>query len=346
MSSRELVLEALEACPLCGGVDARPHDRVADKLVPEINRYLPPSERPLAQIENTRVLCTRCGLIYLSPRLDAKSLRELYRLWYGYAYRNIFSDPIHQQDRATEFRRFHLKLLEKHSPVPGRLLDVGSGSGMFLGLMKSRGWIGMGIELDEETARWATDTYGVDVRSGTLETALELDERFDVITMFDYLEHTDNPGRDIASAARHLKSGGLLMIRVPNQRGWQSRFMKQDWLAVICNHLTYFTPQCLRLALHAQGLNVVESNARNYRGQIDIVRQRWNHLCAKVARRALPLSDAVYQGAEPAYTYALPSRGICERVGRYAHSLMIEQIDHVGGWFGQSNFLMIVARKT
>ncbi len=346
MSPRELVQEALECCPVCGCSDARYHDRVFDTLIPEINRYLPVTERPLTQIEITRVCCTRCGVIYLSPRLDAESLQEIYRLWYGYAYRSIFSDPRHKRSRENEFRRYHLRLLEQHAPVPGKLLDVGCGSGMFLGIAKLRGWNAMGIELDEETARWAKNTYGVDVRFGTLQNALEAHERFDVITMFDYLEHTDRPSQDLASVARHLKSGGLLVIRVPNQDGWQSRFMKQDWLAVICNHLTYFTPQCLTFALQANGFEVVESSARNYRCELDIFRQHWSHLRLKMAQRARSRGRTAQESLLPVPAPASKGRGMRHQVARLAHSLMIEQVDHLGGWFGQSNFLTVVARRT
>lgn len=344
MSPRELTLEKISECPVCACPTAQPFDSVVDTLIPEINRHLPPTEQPLAPVTNTRLKCTNCDLIYLSPRLDAGSLRELYRLWYGYAYRSIFSDPCHQTDRDREFREHHLKYLQRHAPQGGRLLDIGSGSGMFLGIAKNHGWNGIGIELDKDTAAWASAKYSVDVRFGTVRCALEDDERFDAITMFDYLEHTGLPGPDLAAAADHLGPGGLLVIRVPNQAGWQSRFMKQDWLSVISNHLTYYTPDSLACALGQNGFDVLECTAHNYRGQADILRQRWQWLRGKLGQPPYStLQQATAPTAAPSPT--ITKHGALKQIGRLAHSLLIEQIDHMGGWFGKSNFLMVVARK-
>lgn len=345
MSLYELTLEPIESCPVCACRDAVAFDQVADTLVPEINRYLPGSETSLQGVINTRVKCAQCGLVYLSPRLDTEGLREVYRLWYGYAYRSIFSDPQHLADRTVEFRDYHLKCLQKHRPTAGTLLDVGSGSGLFLRIAKDHGWRGTGIELDKATADWASAQYGVDVRFGTLETALEKEVVFDAITMFDYLEHTDKPGPDLAAAARHLTPDGVILIRVPNQAGWQSRFMKQGWLAVISNHLSYFTPASLTEALEGNGFEVLEVTAMNYRSERDILRQRWQWLMRRLGKAPIVTDEVASDASAPAPVPNSAAHSPLRQIGRLLHSLLIEQIDHIGGWFGKSNFLMAVARK-
>lgn len=344
MSHYELKLEQVPHCPVCAGTKAQPLDYVEDTLVPEINRFLPASEVPLSQVTNTRVQCEACKLVYLSPRLDAASLRELYRLWYGYAYRNIFSDSQHLSDRTVEFRDHHLRCLQRHMPRAGKVLDVGSGSGLFLNIARAQGWQGTGIELDQATAKWASEQYGLDIRFGTLKTALSPEDRFDAITMFDYLEHTDKPGPDLAAAARHLDPGGVILIRVPNQAGWQSRFMKQGWLAVISNHLSYFSPESLTTALEANGFEMLEVTAVNYRSECDILRQRWHWLMHRLGRAA-PADGSDEGAATPAPVGRARGQVAFRQLGRLLHSLMIEQVDHIGGWFGRSNFLMAVARK-
>lgn len=344
MSQFKLALEPIIQCPVCGYNEASSFDEVLDTLVPEINRYLPASEKHLSQVINTRVKCGQCRLIYLAPRLDAASLREVYRLWYGYAYRSIFSDLQHLKDRKAEFRDYHLRYLQRYLPKPGKLLDVGSGSGLFLSIAKEHGWRGTGIELDRATAEWASGHYGLDIRFGTLETAVKLEDTFDAITMFDYLEHTDKPGPDLAAAARHLNFGGVILIRVPNQNGWQSRFMKQNWLAVISNHLCYFTSESLTSALEMNGFEVLEETAINYRTEGDILRQRWQWLMRRLGVPSVQanLDDGQLNVKHPV---ANQGSGPLRQVLRFFNSLLIEQIDHIGGWFGHSNFLMIVARK-
>lgn len=339
MSPSELCLEPVLQCPVCAGTQSSFVDSVTDTLVPEINRCLPEAETPLQSITNTRVKCNRCDLVFLSPRLNEDGLREIYRLWYGYAYRSVFSDPQHLEDRTKEFKNHHLHYLQKHLSAPGHILDVGSGSGLFLSIARDSGWQGTGIELDKATAKWASQMYGLDIRYGTLETAIKKGETFDVITMFDYLEHTDRPGPDLEAAARHLNPGGIILIRVPNQAGWQSRFMKQKWLAVISNHLSYFTPKSLTEALQMHGFETLDISARNYRTEIDILRQRWRWI-----RQRLGNPSSTQAASEPAHQQTA-QRNTLRNFKRLLHSLFIEQIDHIGGWFGHSNFLMIVARK-
>lgn len=344
MSRFELKFEAITQCPVCACPEARPLDSVRDTLVPEINRYLPAHEAPLTDVKNTRVQCEACKLVYLAPRLDSASLREVYRLWYGYAYRSIFSDPQHLQDRATEFRDHHLRCLQRHMPEAGKVLDVGSGSGLFLSIAKEHGWQGIGIELDQATAKWASEQYGLDIRFGTLESAVNSDDKFNAITMFDYLEHTDKPGPDLAAAARHLDPGGVILIRVPNQAGWQSRFMKQNWLAVISNHLSYFSPDSLTNALEANGFEMLEITAVNYRSERDILRQRWQWLMRRLGK-ATSASNQANDISQLTPSASQQGQSGIKQFGRFLHSLLIEQIDHIGGWFGRSNFLMAVARK-
>ena len=348
MSASELAFVDVSVCPVCRSDKASELDEVEDTLVPELNRHLPAIERPLAPIRNRRVTCNTCGLVYLSPRLSAASLREVYRLWYGYAYRAIFQDDRHRSDREREFRDHHLRVLEQECASPGRLLDIGCGSGLFLSLAQQKGWQAVGIELDGDTAAWASSKYGVEVRTGTLNSCLEANERFDAVTMFDYLEHTDRPAQDLAEVARHVKPGGLLLIRVPNQAGWQSRLMGRRWLGVISNHLTYFSATSLKPALEANGFTDIRFTAHNYRSQLDILAQRASWLKSRLSELATKPTVATPDADLVRPPTATRSSGTLRPVhlaGRLFHSMFIEQVDHVGGWFGNGNFLMSIARK-
>ncbi len=327
----------LEACPLCRSTDHSELDACRDSLVAEINRYLPPEEAPLPAVENRRRRCIACGLVFLSPRLDDMSLARLYRLWYGYAYRRVVADAEHIAERRREFERHHLRRLRWAMPEPGRLLDVGCGTGLFLGLAVRDGWRVTGVELDAATAAVGR-AQGLDIRVGSLRECLAVEERFDAITLFDYLEHSTTPGDDLDTVAARLAPGGALLVRVPNLAGWQSRWMGCGWLGVISNHLSYFTPAVLRVALERRGLRVVSSDARNYASELDILRQRWQWARARLARGHTKATDGV--GSAPA---GAPGRA--HPLIRLAHSLFIEQLDHVGGWFGRGNNLMVVARR-
>ena len=88
-----------------------------------------------------------------------------------------------------------------------RLLDVGAHVGVFVDVARRRGWDAWGLE----PSRWAVQEgrkQGVNLIQGTLHDA-ELDsESFDVVTMWDVVEHLADPLDDIREAARILKPGG------------------------------------------------------------------------------------------------------------------------------------------
>lgn len=95
------------------------------------------------------------------------------------------------------------------------------------------------------------------VIAGRLEEAPFAAGRFDVITMFDVLEHVPSPKTFLAKARRLLVPGGRLVIETPNMAGWLPRVMgkRHPWVRPP-EHLTYFTPPTLRLLLEQCGFLV------------------------------------------------------------------------------------------
>lgn len=344
MSLIELNMEAVKTCPLCNSLEHDRFDRVTDSLMKEINRYLPDRMMHLPiDVENVRRRCRKCGLVFLGQRFDSASLSRVYELWYGYAYRRVMADPQHVAERLREFERHHLRLLETYRAPPGRLLDVGCGSGLFLQLAQSRGWRVSGVELDPDTAAWGRQGGISDIRCGTLATALAQDEYFDVVTLFDYLEHTTAPGEDLDNLIARLAPGGTLMVRVPNANGWQARQMGCNWIAVMSTHLSYFTPEVLGRAISQRGLEILYLRAGNTRSERDILR----HQAAWLRQRLAPRRGAVGGGAQHQADVVPqpPLGGLGGAAKRWLYSLWIEQVDHIGGWFGQGNNLTLIARK-
>lgn len=340
MSFRELTFENIEVCPLCGSPEFMPFDEGVDTLCTEINRYLPQGEQKLPTINNRRVICL-CGLVYMSPRLNAASLSHVYRLWYGHAYHSIFTDSNLIEYRTRQFELYYLPLLSRWAEKPGRLLDVGCGSGLFLSLAALSGWNTTGIEFDGPTAQWGKEKFGIDIRSGTISSALKVGEYYDVITMFDYLEHTPTPAADLDALSKHLLPGGLLIIRVPNQNGFQSRIMGSRWLAVICNHLSYFTDGTLSSSLKKRGFHIETVTAHNYQTQRDIFKQRLGWF----VKRIININNHNVSSDNSTQLPMMQSTGPWSAACRLLHSLFVEQIDHIGGRFNSGNNLMIIARK-
>jgi SAM-dependent methyltransferase len=348
MPCLNLTFEDVWHCPLCASSRHHFLDATPDILCVELNRHLPPHQPRFPTLKNTRRICADCSLIFLSPRLDASSLGKLYELWYGYAYRAIFSDPGLISRRAAEFRDRHFRLLSRIATPPGRLLDVGCGSGVFLSVAREAGWQVAGIELDCSAASWAVEHYGLDVKNGSVSSALDEDGQYDAITLFDYLEHSPSPGEDLDRLIAALAPGGVICIRVPNQGGLQSRWMGPAWVNCISNHLSYFTTRSLGGGLVKRGLVIEYVGAPNFQSELDILQQKIRYISSRGAGAARfagsePVADPVDAALSGAT--ANDRRNRLQVLGRFVYSAILEQIDHMGGWIGRGNNLMMIARQ-
>lgn len=104
------------------------------------------------------------------------------------------------------------------APPGARLLDVGSAHGWLLRQATDAGLRAVGVEPDVAVARRAIDD-GADVRVGFFPDALRPDDRFDVITFNDVLEHLPDPRAAVEESASRLVPGGLLVVNIPDRRG-------------------------------------------------------------------------------------------------------------------------------
>lgn len=325
-------------CLLCKSPRLKKYDEVEDTLVHELNRYIPTNIPKFPPLLNKRKKCDDCNHIFLSPRLDDESIKKIYEYWYLYAYQSIFTSEKLNCRRFKEFRQYHLKFLNQTTSPGKKLLDVGCGSGLFIHLAQRYGWQVTGIEMDATAAKHGREVFGLTIKAGTIESTLSAEDRFDVITLFDYLEHSLSPDEDINKLMKHLNPDGLLIIRVPNQQGLQSKYMKKNWVALISNHISYFKPDVLSNYLKEKGFTIEKIFASNYQTQFNMLIQRFywakEKLTAKYSKR--------YSSLESTISNPMPNTG---SVKKLIYSLLMEQLDHVGGWFNQGNNLMVIARK-
>jgi 2-polyprenyl-3-methyl-5-hydroxy-6-metoxy-1,4-benzoquinol methylase len=139
----------------------------------------------------------------------------------------------------------------------GRLLDVGCGVGHFLRLARQRGYQISGIDHDREAVRIARDKFGLeDVRACSVDALITegWDRSFDVVTLFDVLEHLSDPLGTLRRLRKLLRPGGYLVCSVPSAERWPARF--HPLLDRPPHHLTLWTPEALGACLAASGLTV------------------------------------------------------------------------------------------
>jgi len=151
----------------------------------------------------------------------------------------------------------------------GRLLDVGCASGLFLSLAAKRGFNVYGIEPNPRMAGYSIKS-NIPTRAGFFPDILDENERFDIISFNDVLEHIESIDRIFGGCHKHLADDGLLSINVPNCKGFffniaraLNRFgyakpWERLWQTMFYTpHLHYFSPKSLIKAAKNYGFSPV-----------------------------------------------------------------------------------------
>lgn len=220
-----------ERCPLCGGVGAPWHHK----------RGYP------------HFWCAPCECGFLPRDALPSDLESLYDADY-FAGRGECGYGGYLRDEPLLIRNFDRRLawIESLHP-PGRLLEVGCAYGLFLRQARQRGWDVMGVELASACAGIAARNAGAPVRLGDL-LSVELPPGFDVIAMFDVIEHLERPVECLARCRELLGPGGLLVVETGDVRSPWARLLGRRWTFLDPpQHLVYFTPASLERLLRRTG---------------------------------------------------------------------------------------------
>ena len=138
------------------------------------------------------------------------------------------------------------------TPSQRRLLDVGAGLAHFVNVAADNGFDAIGVEPSYQVSQ------GFQPRNASLLPGsvndLPADQLFDVITLWDVIEHVEKPLEIIQQSIAHLRPGGWLVLETGNYQS-TSRIMSGDsWWAYHVEHRWYFTPSSLELTMKHAGL--------------------------------------------------------------------------------------------
>ncbi len=239
------------------------------------------------------VRCGGCGLVYGGEDPAGIDFDALYgEAYYSGGSDAVFADYVGQEPARRAHARRKLAVLRTLPPRiarRGRLLDVGCAAGFFLAEAR-RHYEVQGVELSAWSSAYARDRLGLPVSTGTLQDAKLPADRFDVVTLWDVIEHVPDPVPLLTEAARVLKPGGRLVLTTGDwgsayaQRhgaGWH--LMTPPW------HLTMFSRDTLALAAQRAGLRVVAWRSEGVAGD----GWRWRNKAALLLSRALGWGDIV-----------------------------------------------------
>jgi 2-polyprenyl-3-methyl-5-hydroxy-6-metoxy-1,4-benzoquinol methylase len=253
--------------------------------------------RLLYQLHSFNVYECVCGLRFIDPSLDEKSMTEIYQssealqeinpaLGHYYEYETL--------NPKTKTYRDYSRALEAVSELrTGReILEVGCGRGSFLRVAREQGWKVYGIDSGRENIQ-ALQAEGIDaICSSYLGFATE--QRFDVIVLWDLIEHPQNPGAFLEKTRELLNPGGLLLIASPQEPNFLT--ILGSWIYrlsggrvksplaqfFVMEHTSYFSLQSMKRFLASRGFQVL----KKWKTETDLNRYKMSpfvKLCLRVA---------------------------------------------------------------
>lgn len=191
------------------------------------------------------VECKKCGLRYVNPRLKPTLIIK------GYSEGSDENFISQAEGRERTFRR-QLNFINNYT-VKGNLLDIGTAGGSFLKVAKEDGWSVEGIEPNKWLCEWGFKNYGIKIKQGVLKDYKFPSNNFDLITLWDVLEHTSDPRSVLKECCRILKPGGTILINYPDVDTIIHKLMGRRWIFYLSVHLYYFTPKTLTKMLENEG---------------------------------------------------------------------------------------------
>lgn len=274
------------------------------------------------QLPYRLVRCLSCGLVQTEPRPTENFLYDWYQQYdvlgeHEPYYRAVQDKNPWDTLEGMEIAR-HFVLVKRtleNGKKETRVLEVGSGHGLFLDLVKRAGWQGMGIELSTHATEISQKLFDIDVKNGTIETVALPENSLDAVTLWDILEHVPDPILMMTKSFALLKPGGYVFIDTPNV----SSFL--DWLVIQFACLGILGPALTFYGVHHLTL--------------------WNH--ATIRRLLTEIGFASIKIAPATTLASRVFRGtkISDRFMRIGVGL----IQNIGRNLGRENKMIIVAQK-
>lgn len=191
------------------------------------------------------VQCTRCDLVYAVPKGPLSGLLQDY-------VEMVDPDYVTEQEGRRAQARIILAKISKFKKQ-GKLLDIGSGPGIFLDEARKQGWRVTGLDLSGWAQQYGKEKFGVEIVLGDLSGAGFPEDSFDAVTLLDVIEHVKDPKETLERVHRILKDDGVLYISTPDIESFVSRILGARWWGINKYHLSYFSKKTLEKLFMAVG---------------------------------------------------------------------------------------------
>lgn len=239
--SIEIERQVISTCNLCGHDGTHP--------------YCPENGRGLVQ-------CDNCGLVFVGEQPKPEELYALYGETYFHndesgevGYTDYLADEANI--RKTVNKRFDH--IENFTDSAGRMIDVGCALGFFIDEASKRDWEVEGLDVSQYAVDYVKDRFNHTVYNGSL---LDLDlqhEAYDLVTMYDVIEHVPDPKGYMQAVGDLLRSGGIYELATPDVGSIPARLTGKRWIGYKLSdeHVYYFSVATLKRMLDEAGFDVL-----------------------------------------------------------------------------------------
>ena len=234
-------------CPLCGAsafTVIYPSNYPSSLSKEELLKiYCSSSDQKLL---DQLVQCDDCSLVYLNPRTNHSVLIKSY----SQAVDPTFVKQDHK--RIQCFDKELRQIIKQFGIVPDRskrILDIGCAGGAFLKAARDIGFNVTGVEPSHWMCEYGKKKYGLDIRQGQLMELGFEPASFDIISLWDVIEHLSTPGNVLKHASTLLKDDGLLVINYPDYGSLAARLLGSKWPFLLSVHLLYYDRNTIKRQL-------------------------------------------------------------------------------------------------
>lgn len=207
----------------------------------------------------TTVLCTGCGFVHHHPLPTAEELEAYYTTHYRKDYKQTHQPKPKHILRYGRYARERWQRILPYYQAGMKLLDIGSGSGEFVYLLRRMGVEAIGLEPSDDYTRYCRESLDIPIIQSVFEKAEIAKGSYQILTLHHVLEHLHTPLTALARFNQWLEIGGYLVIDVPNlmkdDRAPQHRFHYA--------HIYNFTPNTLCALAKKAGFSLAEGQQAN-----------------------------------------------------------------------------------
>jgi 2-polyprenyl-3-methyl-5-hydroxy-6-metoxy-1,4-benzoquinol methylase len=204
-----------------------------------------------------RVTLRECRQCHLAWQFPVGRTAEQSVEYFASHYQDAQARSYFDKDARKGVARLQLEFVHSLRARPGSLLDIGAGDGTFMACAADAGWHCTGLEPSSD-GTFAHSTSGAG-SAEMLAVPIEslLGREFDVITLWDVIEHVERPMDVLLHAVALLEDDGLLVVETGNYHSIDRIEGGSHWWCYQLDHRWYFSPATLRPLLQSAGLEHV-----------------------------------------------------------------------------------------